>query len=554
MVSRDKQIWHCFGCGEGGDVFSFVQKIENIEFPEALRILAQKAGIKLRKLDPTLVSQKTKLFDICKLAAEYFHKALLDSSEAKIARDYLEKRKLLKKTIIEFKLGYAPESWDRLLEFLLKRGFKENDIYLSGLEVKNDKGRLYDRFRQRLMFPIADQHANIVGFTGRILNPAKADQGGKYVNTPQTLIYNKSLVIYGLDKAKEEIKKKNLAVIVEGNMDVIASHQAGIKNVIASSGTALTLEQLKLLSRYTNNLALAFDADLAGQVAAERGIETALSLGLNIKVIQLPKEINGQAIKDPDDCIKASKESWQKAIDSAISIMEFYFAKIFNQYDKNNPEQKKEIAAKLLKQIIKLADKVEQDHWTSKLANQLDVPVNILRETLNKYLSERKKAPQEIKTQKNKIISRETLLADQLLALILKYPANLDYVIAHLEADMIPDENLKRIYKEIIVYYNNDKDFSYSQLEKLLIARDKELVNFLSPLLLLADKDFFDFTPEQIKQEIINIVNLLHKNIITKKIKQLQHLLSQAEKAKDDKQILELSKDFSALTNQLNNL
>src|SRR4030042_614490 len=325
MVSRDKQIWHCFGCGEGGDAFTFVQKIEGIEFPEALRILAEKAGVKLKKVNPELASQRSKVLDINKLAAVFFHQVLLNSQEGKIARDYIEKRKLSPETVENFKLGYAPNSWDKLLNILIKKGFKENDIFLAGLVVKNEKSQLYDRFRQRLMFPIFDHLGNVVGFTGRILDESKADQGGKNINLPQTLIFNKSLIIFGLDKAKEEIKKQNLAVIVEGNMDVIASHQAGIKNVIASSGTALTLEQLKILSRYTNNLALSFDADLAGQLAADRGIDIALSLGLNIKIIQLPPNIDGQAIKDPDDCIKKGINYWQEAIKQAESIMEFYF-------------------------------------------------------------------------------------------------------------------------------------------------------------------------------------------------------------------------------------
>ncbi|MBD3359086.1 MAG: DNA primase [Candidatus Buchananbacteria bacterium] len=555
MVSREKQIWHCFGCGEGGDAFSFVQKIENVDFPEALKILAQKAGVQLKKLDPQFVSQKTKLMDITKLAANFFHKALLDSQEGKIARDYLAKRELLDSTIKDFQLGYAPDSWDKLLNLLIKKGFKPNDIFLSGLVVKNEKGKLYDRFRQRLMFPIFDHNSNIVGFTGRILDENKENQGGKYVNTPQTLIYNKSLVIYGLDKAKIEIKNKNLAVIVEGNMDVIASHQANIKNVIASSGTALTLEQLKILKRYTNNLAIAFDADLAGQIAAQRGIDNALSLGMNIKIIQLPAEINGQTIKDPDDCIKQGKEYWQKSIDQAVSIMDFYFNKILKQYDKNDPQDKKEITSKLLKQISKLSDKVEQDHWLKKLAEKLEISENILWETFNQYYSEfSKENSQEITFAETRPQNREDLLSEQILALVLQYPQNIDYLINHLELNILSDEQLKQIYKELILYYNEKKQLDYSQFEKILLTKDPNLVNRLTTLMLLADKDFFNFTEEQIKQEIINIINFLNKNFIKKKIKQVEVLLNHAEKNKDDKQIQELSKDFSNLTQQLNDL
>ncbi len=553
MASKDKQIWHCFGCGEGGDIFSFIQKIENIEFPEALRILAQKAGVKLRKSDPAMVSQKSKLLDITKLAAQFFHKALLESQEGKIARDYLAKRLISPETIEHFYFGYAPNSWDKLLNLLIKKGYKQNDIFLSGLVVKNEKSKFYDRFRQRLMFPIFDHNGNIIGFTGRILAIDQENQGGKYVNTPQTLIYNKSLVIYGLDKAKNEIKKQDQVIIVEGNMDVIASHQAGIKNVTASSGTALTLEQLKILKRYTNNLALAFDADLAGQIAAQRGIDNALSLGMNIKIIQLPKEINGQKIKDPDDCLKQGIEYWQKAIKEAVSIMDFYFAKIFKQYDKNNPQDKREIAAKILKQISKLADKVEQDHWLSQLAQKLDTSENILRESFNQYLEKQQYTEQNIIFKNTNLKTRKHLLAEQIMAIILRYPQNLNYIIDHLEPEIIPDQDLQQIYKELILYYNDKKAFDYSEFEKILSNKDEKLVNSTSTLILLADKDFFDFTEEKIKKEVINLIQLLKRSHVNQKIKQVQNLILQAEKNKDQKQIEELTKDFSHLTEQLNN-
>ncbi|MCX6744130.1 MAG: DNA primase [Candidatus Parcubacteria bacterium] len=548
MVSRDKQIFHCFGCGEGGDIFTFVQKIENIDFPEALNLLAQKAGVKLHKTDPAMASQKTKLMDICRMSAEFFHKALLSSKEGQIARDYIAKRRLTPETLEEFKIGYAPDSWDLLLNLLRKKGFNDGDILLSGMVVKNDRGQLYDRFRQRLMFPIFDHNSNIVGFTGRILVEDKENQGGKYVNTPQTLIYNKSLIAYGLDKAKSEIRKQDLAVVVEGNMDVIASHQAGVKNVIASSGTALTLEQLKILQRYTNNIALSFDADLAGQVAAERGIDTALSLGMNIKVITLPKDVKGKAIKDPDDCIKQGVEFWQQAIKQAKSIMQFYFDKVFDQFDKNNPQAKKEIAAKLLKQLAKLTDKVEQNHWLGNLAERLDVPLNILRETFDNYLNKATVNKTEIKFEQPSRKSREDLLADQLLALALKYPENLGYIIDHVEKEIVIDPKLARIYTELVLYYNKNNQFVYSEFEKLLSEQDKELSNLLGTLMLLADKDFFDFTEEKIKSEIINIIKELKKNLISQKLKQIQKLLVEAEKNKDQKQIEELAKDFSALS------
>jgi len=553
MVSKEKQIFHCFGCGAGGDAFTFVQKIEGMEFPEALRILAQKAGVKLKSQDPAITNQRNTLLDITKLAAEFFYQALLKSKEGQIARDYINKRNLTPETVSDFKLGYAPDSWDKLLNLLRKKGFKDNDIFLAGLVVRNDKGRIYDRFRQRLMFPISDHNSNIVGFTARLLDETKENQGGKYINTPQTTIYNKSLVIYGLDKAKLDIKSQNQAIVVEGNMDVIASHQAGVKNVIASSGTALTLEQLKILQRYTNNLAIAFDADLAGQMAAERGIDTALSLGMNIKIIQLPKKINDIEIKDPDDCIKQGVKHWQQVIKNAVSIMDFYFEKTFVQFDKNDPLQKKEIAAKFSKHIAKLTDKVEQDHWIKQLAQKLDTTETILRENFEQ-LVQVKETNEDIKFEKQEIKSREHTVSQQLLSLVIKYPQNLTYLINNLEVETIPNETLQIIYKQIILEYNVNKEFDYSQLEKKLLEIDSNLVNQLSTLVLLADKDFLDYTDEEINQEIIDMINILKKSFITKKINQIQNLIKRAEKDNDQNQIAELTKDFTALTDQLNNL
>ncbi len=554
MVSREKQIWHCFGCGEGGDAFSFVQKIDSLDFPEALKLLAQKAGVTLKKQDPKIASQKSKLLEITRLSAEYFHKALLDSKEGQIARDYIDKRKLSPSTVDDFKLGYAPDSWDRLLNFLIKKGHTTSDILLAGLIVKNEKGKTYDRFRQRLMFPIFDQNGTIVGFTARVLDDAKANQGGKYINTPQSLIYNKSLVIFGLDKAKKQIKENDLTVIVEGNMDVIASHQAGINNVIASSGTALTLEQLKFLDRYSPNLAIAFDADLAGQAAAERGIETALSIGMNVKIIQMPEEINGQTIKDPDDLLNQGVEHWQKAIDSAISFLDYHFNKQFKTFDKNDPLQKKEIAAKLLKQIAKLNDSVEQEHWLKLLAQKLDVSESVLRENIDQYLERKNTQNNDIKFEDTKLKNREHLLAEQLLALIFKFPENLEYLINHLDLEAINEPSLYNIYKQLILYYNKVNNFDYSEFEKILNNLDSNLVNNSSALLLLADKDFSDFKQADVKKEIINILKQIKKNYISKKIKQVEGLLKQAENNNDKVQIDELTKDFSILTQELNQL
>src|SRR3989339_70222 len=300
MVNAEKQIWKCFGCSKGGDIFSFIQEMEGLDFPEALKLLADRAGVKIDSYRSEIdKSQKNRILDINQKAASFFHHILTEMEGANGAREYLDKRGLTKETIEKWQIGFVPDQWDLLTKYFLKKGIGIDDLVVAGLVIKKDVARagqgFYDRFRGRIMFPIWDVHGNVVGFTGRVLVETE-NSGGKYMNTPQTLVYDKSRVIYGLDKAKTEIKAQDQVVLVEGQMDVVACHQAGMKNVVASSGTALTLEQIKLLKRYSSNIAMAFDGDSAGVAAAKRGVNIALGEGLNVKTIRIPE---GKG-KDPD--------------------------------------------------------------------------------------------------------------------------------------------------------------------------------------------------------------------------------------------------------------
>src|SRR3990167_7112451 len=300
-ISPERQIWHCFGCQKGGDIFGFVKEIEGVEFPEALRILAQRAGVKLESFDPTVQDAKAVLYEICETAARFFEKQLHGSSVGKKALAYLKDRGLHESTSREFRLGFAPEGWHNLSNFLRDCGYKEKDIIDSGMSIKKDGGTdIHDRFRSRIIFPIADANDRIVGFTGRIFGDNHPVDVGKYINSPQTPIYDKNRVLYGLNKAKIEARKADRCLLVEGNMDAIMSHQAGVKNVAATSGTALTPSQLQLLQRYTNNLDLCFDIDQAGLTATRRGIGLALSQNFNIKIVHL----QDPQCKDPADYVK----------------------------------------------------------------------------------------------------------------------------------------------------------------------------------------------------------------------------------------------------------
>jgi len=395
------------------------------------------------------------------------------------------------------------------------------------------------------MFPINDLHGNPIGFSGRTL---KADEiGGKYINTPQTLIYNKSLVLFNLDKAKSEIKKEDLAIVVEGQMDALSVYQAGTKNVIASSGTALTLDQIKILKRYTKNIAIAFDADLAGESAAKRGIDLALAEELNVKVIVLPFG------KDPDECIKKDPNLWFTAVKEAKSILEYYFDQTFKKVDLNKVEGKKAAAATLLPVIAKIGNKIEQTHWLQKLAGALNVSENILRESIIKSSDKRAKETVTVKkidTTKD----RNLMLYNRILAIVLKFPDNLSYLIDNLQPEIIKDSALNHLYKRLIIYYtgdiaNNPQSFDYAVFHHQ-VSQDK-LDLLADQLVLLAEKDFFNFDPDAIREELNKTINFAKKNYYTVELQAIERKIKAAETQGQKEELSNLSEQFNEIISQL---
>jgi len=385
FVSSEKQIWHCFGCGAGGDIFEFVKRIEGLEFPEVLRILADKANVKIDyNYSPELKNQKTKVLDILQNTVDYYHQLLLKDKDAKVARDYLKKREIDEKAIEQFNLGYSKDSWDDLLNYLRSKKFADLDIEAAGLVVKSKKdNKFYDRFRGRLMFPINNIFGQTIGFTARILK--KDDQQGKYVNTPQTIAYDKSNVLYNMDLAKMAIKQKNYTILAEGQMDVISSYMAGVQNIIASSGTALTPQQVKIIKRYSENLMIAYDADKAGLKATFRIVDNALVENINIKIIEMPKGM------DPDQLIKEDKQKWLDAVKNAKPIMDFVFDKVFSIGDLNNVFHKKQMVRKLLVFISKFRDDIERETYLKRLSDSIDIDYDLLKEKLDIFLNKNKK-------------------------------------------------------------------------------------------------------------------------------------------------------------------
>ena len=542
MISPERQLWRCFGCNKGGSIFDFIMEIEGVEFGDALKILAQRAGVELKKIDPKIKTKRTKLYEICNLANSFFMKQFEAGKTGKDMQRYLIERGLKQKTIKDWQIGYAPKEWQSLLDFLNSRGYSGEDVLMAGLAVKSEKNtnknKYYDRFRDRIIFPIKDINGVIVGFTGRE-NPNNPNENmGKYINTPSTLIYDKSRILYGLDKARVDIRNNDLCILVEGQTDVIMSHQAGFANTVASSGTALTEEQLKIIKRYTNNLVTAFDMDSAGEMATKRGIDLALQLGFNAKVISLSEN------QDPADCIKKSTSFWSKSIDNAEYLIEFYLNRAFAKNNSDTIERKKEISKEILPVIKKITNKVEQSHWLQELAGRLMIQESALAEELEKIKDINPYVSNDIVN--NNVINKKDILQappleEYTLGLILAYPKifkKYQDKLDHLFTDPYLEE-IFEIFKKNKIKKNDletlKKNLSDSLFEKTndIIFKTESQRNLIE-----------EFSPEK---EIKFCFIELQKRNMQKKLNKLNLAMKQAEIKKDGVLIKKLTEDFNKL-------
>ncbi len=538
MVNAEKQIWKCFGCGKGGDVFSFLEEMEGLDFVEALKLLAERAGVKIDNYRSEIdKSQKNRILEINQKAAYFFHHVLLEMPASQSARDYLEKRGLKKETIEQWQVGFIPDQWDLLTQYFLKKGIGVDDLIAAGLTIKKENARpgqgFYDRFRGRIMFPIWNVHGNVVGFTGRVLVETE-NSGGKYVNTPQTLVYDKSRVLYGLDKAKTEIKAQDLAVIVEGQMDVLACHQAGMKNVVASSGTALTIEQIKLLKRYSPNVAMAFDADKAGVAAAKRGIDIALTEGLNVRAISIPDG----AGKDADECLKKNPAVWFESVKNASDVMHWFFAMAFAGKDISGPKNKQQIANELLPLIGLIPFAIERDYWLKELSARLGVDTGVLREDLKRFGKDpkasnknevAKPAPKPI----SDILDR---LLERLLIIWISFPDQLLIQFPKLYNDCWQNTAYAHLYEIIKNQYNSGEQKSPSDWQEFFT--NIKLSEDFENLKMRAQIEIVEAEIDNLKNETGELLLRIKDEWSKKRRKEIQQLLAIAEK-NNDKQLLE---------------
>lgn len=378
-VSPDKEFFYCFGCHAGGDIFQFVQKIENISFPESVEKLAQRIGLEIPKTDLSPAErereeERQRLYEICDLAADYFHNCLTKTRMGAVGIEYFKKRGLSAQTIVDFKLGFAPPQWDRLYRDFRERGYRENDLIKSGLCLTKN-GKTYDRFRGRCMFPIRDDKGRVVAFGGRIVEEGEP----KYLNSPESPIFHKGDLLFAMERARKEIRRTKQAVLVEGYMDVVGVHNLGVTNVIASLGTAFTQRQAQLLRRICDVAIVAYDMDRAGREATRRAIAIARESGLKLRIATLPDG------KDPDEYIKQhGAKAWEDVIAMAQNVLDYRLDEIIASHDATTADGKNMIVQEFIPEIMQTDNAITIDSYLRRLATRLRMNENIVRSEAQK--------------------------------------------------------------------------------------------------------------------------------------------------------------------------
>lgn len=480
-VSPDKQIFHCFGCGVGGNVIHFVSKIENMNFIETLQLLAERVNISLPTLQGTednkILELKSKLYKINELTALFYHENLYNPN-SKIAQEYIKKRKLDNKTLKKFLIGYS-YGYNELYKHLKENGFSDEELLESNLVCKNQNGQIVDRFRKRLMFPIKDVKNRTIAFGGRVLDDSKP----KYINSPEGLVYSKGRNLYGLNVAKNSQKKE--IIIVEGYMDAISLHQRGIDNVVASLGTALTEAQGRLLTRYGEKIIIGYDADGAGQAATLRGLEILSNMGCDLRILQM------EGAKDPDEyVVKYGSGRFNKLIDEAISLVEFKIKILKNNLNIASTNDKIKFLNEIAKIISKSTSKLEQEVYIEKIAKEYDISKEAIYAQINKLEYSKSKGAKTLEVKKITKISENDKTEKQdeasirrekvLIWLLLNNP-NISYMAVNntISPEDIKNEQNRRIVSKLYEQFKN----GYSNINGILDSLDEEDVSYVTRIM-----------------------------------------------------------------------
>ncbi len=531
MVSPDKQIYHCFGCGAGGNVFNFLMQYERLEFSEAVSLLAKKTGVVLPQFSrqPNEDSDtNTQLFKINDLAADFYANNL-NSSLAQGAKNYLLKRGLKPEIILLLKLGYAHDLWDSLIVYLRAKNLKLSTLEKAGLVLSKTSGGFYDRFRKRIIFPVFDIKSRVIAFGARVLDNTLP----KYVNSPETPIYVKGRNLYGLHLAKDAIRREDFVVIVEGFLDFILPYQEGLENIVASQGTALTMDQIRLIKRYTHNVVMVYDSDVAGQLATLRSLDMFIDEGMNVKVVFLPKGF------DPDSFVrKFTIAEFRNKVNAAQDLFDYKINKLKEKYNIKESSGKEAIASEMLSTINRVADHVLRGAYIRKLSEELSVPEYNVYDKLNKMKSDKFRSIPIAETQNAKlnIDPTETLL----LRLMLEERGAIKKIKDKLEPDDFQDERISKIVGTIFNFIDQGKD-----------VEPNFLINYLGDNSLSRAICESSFAQENSVVHKEKVIDDCIRRLKTKRVKirrtQLQYEIKKAQDAGESSKLNSLMHEFQFL-------
>jgi len=529
IVSPDKQIYHCFGCGAGGNVFSFLMKHENMEFPEAVEMLAKKAGITL----PHFSGQKdeadsfsNQLYRINELACQFFQERLANNGAAK---EYLSSRGVGDETIKKFKIGYAPNSWEALIIFFKSKNLHSSVLEKAGLAIANDKGSHYDRFRNRIIFPIMDVRDRPIGFGARVMDASLP----KYINSPETVVYSKGRNLYGMNFSKEAIKKEGYALVVEGYLDFLIPYQAGVKNIIATLGTALTPDQMKLLKRFSNTVIMVYDPDEAGEAASLRNLDLFISEDMNVYIAELENGL------DPDSYIrKFGTEEFLKIIKSSKNLFDYKLDKLTKRFNINSTNGKANIAAQMLPTIARINNAVLRSGLVKKLAEKLSVDEDSVRAELKKVKPDQPEQRYAISVAEVKKDSRSAEMI--VLAIALEGGSFAAKISESLKLEEFKDSSVRDAMAAIFSLHKENRKATPAQLISLL-GNNIDAANLISEAAAILE------TMPDTEKALGDCILRIKKDSRKARLDDLQVAIRAAHNSKDAEKVKELVMEYNTL-------
>ena len=537
IISPERQIWHCFGCGKGGDAFSFLMEYEKIEFIEALKVLGKRVGIEIKTGDFAQSSKRQKIYDLNKSAYDFYHYILIQHNAGKKALDYLLRERKLNKGLIEsFGLGFAPSN-NSLSKYLMNRKkSQKQDLLEAGLSFQS-RGEVVDFFRGRIIFPLTDQRGNVLGFSGRGLLDSDTP---KYINTKETMVYHKGSTFFGINKALPEIKEKKEAIVMEGEFDVISAFREGIKNSIAIKGTALTSEQSVYLSRISEKIILCLDQDEAGVEATKRSLAVLENTDLSVYVAKL------EGNKDPDEALNKSPSVFKKQIKESIGAYDFLIENAISKFDSKTFEGKKKISDSLLPSIGRISNEIVKEHYLKKISISLDTSIESLKKQIGKKEEKEEKTTSVPKASKR---DRKEILEEYLLSIIVQSesPRQLFELSEQILSDYkFRQEIFIKIIDKLRVYFKNNEDFKSKNFVKNL---PNELTDGFDKIFLMPTPKFE--TAEKLKKEVEEVSKDLRRIFLKEKIKTLSEKLRNAKEKKDTKKEDLIKSEISKTTSIL---